>query len=241
MNDTRKSPILSLVSNRSDREPKATQLRDSNAPDLERQTSLSEIFAGPRDAGALGFALAQIPQHGRILWVQDRMAALETGRPCGQAFSEFGTDAEQLALACARTGADVLWTMEEGLTCSSLAAIIGEVWGDPQALDFTATKRLAMRAERQGVPVFLIRFGGSANLSAARRRWRVTSLPSLPDPHDDRAPGTPRWRAELFRARGAKPGVWEAHYDAAAHQLHLDAALRDPALATPLPAAMAGQ
>ena len=240
MNDTRKLPILSLVSNRSDQNRKVVPPRDSDAPDLESQTSLSEIFAGPRDAGALGFALAQIPRKsGRLLWVQDRMAALETGRPCGQAFPEFGTNAEQLVLACARTGADVLWTMEEGLKCASLSAIIGEVWGDPHALDFTATKRLAMRAERQGVPVFLMRFGGSANLSAARLRWRVASRPSLPHPYDDRAPGQPRWRAELFRARGSKLGIWEARYDAAAHRLHLDAALPDPALA--LPAAVAGQ
>ncbi len=239
MNDTRKTPILSLVSDLSARKPKAAQLRDSKAPDLERQTSLSEIFAGPRDAGAIGFALAQVPRKGgQLLWVQDRMAAVETGRPCGQAFPEFGADAEQLVLACARSGADVLWTMEEGLKCASLSAIVGEVWGDSRALDFTATKRLAIRAERQGVPVFLLRFGGSANLSAARLRWRVASLPSLPHPHDDRAPGQPRWRAELFRARGAKPGIWTARYDSAAHRLHLDAAFPDPALASP--AAMAG-
>ena len=69
------------------------------------------------------------------------------------------------------------------------------MWGDPKALDFIAAKRLVMRAERRRIRVSLIRFSGRANLSAARLRWRVTSLPSLPDSHDERAPGQARWRA----------------------------------------------
>ena len=39
---------------------------------------------------------------------------LEAGRPCGQAFDRFGADPGRLVLACAKTGADVLWTMEGG-------------------------------------------------------------------------------------------------------------------------------
>ncbi len=185
------------------------------------EPTLVEMFIDPRDSGAVGFALAQTALTGRILWVQDRMAALEGGKPAAQAFSRFGGAPDRLVLACGRQAADVLWTMEEGLRCTSLAAIIGEIWGDPRALDFTATKRLALRAERQGVPVFLVRFAASPSLSAARQRWQITSLPSAPHPYDPQAPGTPRWRAELFRARGLPPGIWEASYDRAAHRLNL--------------------
>ena len=46
--------------------------------------------------------------------------------------------------------ADALWAMEQALGCADLAAVVGEVWGDPAALDFTATKRLALRAEASG-------------------------------------------------------------------------------------------
>ena len=203
---------------------------DSHAPLLPGSPRLAELFAPPRDAGASGFALAQVPQRGGLLWVQDRMSALETGRPYGHAFARFGLARDRLVLACARNAADVLWTMEEGLKCASLSAIIGEVWGEPRALDFTATKRLALRAERQGVHVMLMRFGGAANLSAARRRWRVGSLPSAPHPFDGAAPGAPRWRAELFRARGERPGIWTASYDEAAHRLHLHTASGDGSL-----------
>ncbi len=36
-------------------------------------------------------------------------------------------------------------------------------------------------------------------------RWRIASAPSLPNDLDPRAPGTPVWDAELFRARGLRP------------------------------------
>ena len=104
--------------------------------------------------------------------------------------------------------------MEEGLRCAALGAVIGELWGDPRALDFTATRRLAVAAERSGVAAWLVRLGGLANLSGARMRWRVASAPSLANPFDPRAPGAPAWDAELFRARGAPPGRWIIAHEA---------------------------
>ncbi len=52
------------------------------------------------------------------------------------------------------------------------------------------------------MPCWLVRLGGTANLSGARMRWRIGSAPSLANPLDPRAPGLPAWDAELFRARG---------------------------------------
>src|SRR4029453_9962273 len=91
-----------------------------------------------------------------------------------------------------------LWGMEEGLRCAAIGAVIGELWGDPAALDFTATRRLAVAAERSGVPCWLIRLSGTANLSGARMRWRIASAPSIANPLDPRAPGASAWDAELF-------------------------------------------
>ncbi|MEO1169807.1 MAG: hypothetical protein AAFW97_13950 [Pseudomonadota bacterium] len=130
----------------------------------------------------------------------------------------------------ARNAKDALWAMEEGLKCPSLAAVIGETYGDPRALDFTATRRLAVAAERHGVPAFLVRIGGHADLSGARRRWRVASRPSRPHPHDPGAPGAPAWSLDLFRARYMRPGQWNAVYDAAAHRLDLVSSPRDAAV-----------
>ena len=183
-------------------------------PGRDRPT-LGEIFAGhPRDGGWAGFLLPQIAPDKPVLWVQERMAILESGRihPPGLPFPD-------LIHVEARDSRSALWAMEEGLRCSALSAVIGELWGDPAALDFTATRRLAVAAERSGVPCWLVRLGGTANLSGARFRWRIASAPSLLHPFDARAPGTPAWDAELFRARGAPPGRWSIADDAGAFRL----------------------
>ena len=186
--------------------------------------TLSEIFAAhPRDPGWAGFLLAQVERGKPLLWVQERMAILETGR-----VHPPGLDCPQLIHVEAHDSRAALWAMEEGLRCPGLGAVIGELWGDPRALDFTATRRLAVAAERSGVAAFLIRLGGHANLSGARMRWRVASAPSLAHPFDPRAPGAPAWDAELFRARGMPPGRWSIAYDARA--LHLVSGHRDRAL-----------
>ena len=190
----------------------------------EFQPTLSELFAAhPRDGGWAGFLLAQLETGKPLLWVQDRMAILESGRIHPPALPS-----QDLIHVEARDARDALWAMEEGLRCPSLSAVIGEIWGDPKTLDFTATRRLAVASERSGVAAFLIRLGGHANLSGARMRWRIASAPTLTNPLDPRAPGTPAWDAELFRARGMPPGRWNIAYEA--DRFHLVAASSDRAL-----------
>ena len=175
--------------------------------------TLSELFAThPRDAGWCGFLLAQHARPGPVLWVQDRMAILESGR-----IFPPGLGLPDLLHVEARDARAALWAMEEGLRCSALSLVVGELWGDPATLDFTATRRLAVAAERHGVAACLIRLGGHPNLSGARQRWRLASLPSAPNSLDRKAPGAPRWDAELFRARGRPPGRWSIDDEARAN------------------------
>jgi protein ImuA len=179
-----------------------------------RIPTLSELFAAsPRDGGWAGFLLPQVDRSKPVLWVQERMAILESGRiyPPG-----LGIDAIHVE---ARDSRQALWAMEEGVRCSALSAVIGELWGDPAALDFTATRRLAVASERSGVPCWLVRLAATANLSGARMRWRIASAPSLLNALDARAPGAPAWDAELFRARGAPPGRWRAAHEAGVFHL----------------------
>ena len=190
--------------------------------------TLSELFAvTPRDGGWAGFLLPQLESRKPVLWVQDRMAIHEAGRvhPAGLA-------GLVLIHVEARDAKDALWAMEEGLRCSGIGAVIGELWSDPASLDFTATRRLAVAAERTGVPCWLVRLGGTANLSGARMRWRIASQPSLPNPFDFKAPGAPAWGAELFRARGLAPGRWSiTHEGPQADRFHRLAFPGDRALA----------
>ena len=172
--------------------------------------TLCELFAAsPRDAGWAGFLLAQADRGKPLLWVQERMAIVESGR-----IYPPGLGSGELIHVEARDARAALWAMEEGVRCAGISAVIGELWGDPAALDFTSTRRLAVASERSGVPCWLVRLGGRANLSGARMRWQVASGPSLLNPLDPRAPGTSAWDAELFRARGHPPGRWSVAHEA---------------------------
>jgi protein ImuA len=188
------------------------------------QPTLSELFAAhPRDSGWSGFLLAQPRADKPLLWIQERMAILESGR-----IHPPGLPTSDVIHVEARDARDALWAMEEGVRCSALSCVIGELWGDPKVLDFTATRRLAVASERSGVPCWLVRLGGTANLSGARIRWRVASAPSLLNPLDPRAPGLPAWDADLFRARVSPPGRWSITHEAGA--FHLAAASSGGAL-----------
>lgn len=195
---------------------------------LPRTATLTEIFAGDgRDAGAIGFALAQARGNKPLLWVQDRVSILETGRPYPPGMSADIIHVE------ARDAKAALWAMEEGLRCSALHAVVGEIWGNPKALDFTATRRLAVAAERSGVAAILLLFNAVPNLSGARMRWTVSSRPSPPHSWDPDAPGAPAWTLDLFKARGAPPGRWEVFLERDGHEaddLHLLSPLGDGVL-----------
>lgn len=149
--------------------------------------TLAEVFpASGAEAAAARFVITQLGRsHGPVLWIQDRLAQSETGRP---SLPQMGDLAPLMLMALPRP-VDVMVAAEEALRHRALAAAIAEVRGDPAALNFTAMKRLALRAEVTGVPCWLIRQGANADLSAARDRWRIATLPSAANADDPRAPG----------------------------------------------------
>ena len=200
-------------------------------PDLQHGLPpVTEAFSASRDGAATGFVLAGLDalrRDGPVLWVQDRLSMAEGGMPCAAGVADaLGREVALLHVA-ARDAAQALWAMEEGLECAALSAVIGEVWGSPRALDFTATKRLGLRARRSGVPLWLIRADAEPGLSVAPDRWRVAAAPSASHPFDADAPGAARWEAALFRSRRTRPGAWIAGHDRAAHRLDLAAPLLD--------------
>jgi protein ImuA len=200
-------------------------------PDHASLPPVTEAFASSRQGAATGFVLAQLDAarrgDGPVLWVQDRLSAQEGGMPCIAGLSDAMGRPLPLLHVAAKDAAQALWAMEEGLECAALSAVIGEVWGSPRALDFTATKRLALRAGRSGVPLWLIRADAEPGLSVAPDRWRLRATASSRHPFDPEAPGAPLWSAELFRSRRARPGAWVAGHDRAAHRVDLAAPLLD--------------
>lgn len=185
------------------------------------------------DGVTLGFCLAllarldrAVPGAGPVLWVA-RQGDLYPPALAGQ-----GLDPARFLLVRARSDAEVLWAMEEGLRCRRLAAVVGEVEG----LDRLAGRRLQLAAEAslsegKGVTAFALhrrfrplRQGRAA--SAALSRWRVTAAQSQ-DELGETFIGRPRWRLDLLRCRGAAPGSWQVEWDDAACGFSLAPALRD--------------
>ena len=177
----------------------------------------SEIFADGSDGGGVGALLAlagaALGQCERseverrcVLWVQDKAAIRLGGRPYRPGLPE--ALRHRVIHVAADNARDALFALEEGVRCRDLACVIGEIAGNPREMDFTASRRLTLAAERHGVPLFVLRVDAQADLGSARMRWRVRSAPSAAPLWDRGAPGHPSWHAELFRARGHAPGEW---------------------------------
>lgn len=204
-------------------------------PGLAAQPFHSEIFAPATEASGAGLALALTrdaltslePSSGegedtrQVLWVQDRAAIRQGGRPCLAGLPP-GLRHRVIHVAAA-TPEDALFALEEGLRCRDLACVIGEIAGNPKALSFTASRRLSLMAEKHGVRLWLVRLDAVPDLSSARMRWSVRAAPSPPPRWNPAAPGTASWHAELFRARTHAPGQWNLSDDAGT--LHI---ARDP-------------
>jgi len=169
---------------------------------------LHEVFADEqRNAGAaLGFALGLArplltPARPAILVLQLGHETEEAGLPYGPGLSSFGFDPAQLILGRLNNPAELLWAVEEAIACRAVAAVVAEVLVAPKALDFTNSRRLALRAASSGASVLLVRYGQVRESSAARLRWRISPAASQAPPFDARAPGGARFQVVLEKGR----------------------------------------
>ncbi|MDF8334067.1 hypothetical protein [Novosphingobium cyanobacteriorum] len=194
-----------------------------------------EIFASMGEASGAGLALALArdalalgPDDQRAwLWVQDKAALRLSGRPYRPGLPT--PLRHRLIHVAAEKPEDALFALEEGLRCRDLAFVIGEIAGNPRALDFTASRRLSLAVEKHGVPLWLVRLDARRDLGSARMRWQVEAAPSPPPRWNPQAPGAASWRAELFRSHTFQPGQWTLRDDG------LSLAADQPAIIDPTP------
>ena len=145
------------------------------------------------------------------------------GRLHGPGWRDLGLEPADLLILRARREKDVPWAMEEGLRCGALAAVLAEA----ESIEFTASRRLALAAAEGATPALLLRHDGLGPASAALTRWRVTALPGSADPFDEGAPGLPRWRLALVRARGGRPATCDVEWNRETGGFRMAAALAD--------------
>lgn len=180
---------------------------------------LEEVCAASvRDmAAALAFTLgrAAVGEGRGVVMSVTRGWLGENGRPYGPGLTRFQAR-HGFVLVETRTEALALWAMEQALRSGGAALVIGTVDG----AELAQTRRLEFAARDGGCSGLLLR-ARSGDLSAARRRWRITTLASSGDAFDDRAPGRMTIRAEMTRSRMERPGVWMLEQDDETHRLRL--------------------
>jgi len=200
------------------------------------RAGVHEAFAasGGDQPAAVGFALAALaraaagrsPGARALVWVRHDALEAEAGRPYGPGLADWGLDPRRLLFVRARTVADALRAAGEAARLTSLGGVLLEVWGEDKRLDLTVSRRLALRAEAAGTPVFFVRAGAAPAPSAAASRWRVRAAPSVP--LSAQAPGAPAFEVEVLRRRGGSAGgPWRLEWS------RDDAAFRPLAAAAP--------
>lgn len=165
---------------------------------------MQDVFTDAvRNGGAsLAFALGQAkalltPKRMAVLYLQLAQDAQFFGLPYGPGLSTFGFDPTRLVIVRTTDMHDLLWVAEEALACRAVAGIVADIGAMPEALDFTASRRLSLRAAESGTSLFLLRYGQDRPASSAHLRWHLAPQRSGRRPFDDRAPGTARWRLIL--------------------------------------------
>lgn len=212
---------------------------------------LQEVFTDERrNAGAsLGFALAQAqglltPQRLAIIYLQLSSEGQKLGLPYGPGLISLGLDPAALILVRPATMTELLWAAEESIACRAVAAVVADIAGHQKLLDFTASRRLSLRAASAGSSMFILRYGTNREASAAHLRWRLMPARSARKPYDALAPGPLRWRAELERGALIKQQAewmlgWENEFRTIAAHPGTELAGVGAAFPRPVPAELA--
>ena len=173
---------------------------------------VQEVFTDERRNGtaSLGFALGLArdllagPRR-VIAYLQLAKDSQELGVPYGAGLASLGVAPEQVVLIRPADMVELLWAAEEALACRGVAAVVADIAGAPKILDFTASRRLSLRASAGGASFFLLRYGLGREASAAHLRWHISGALSGEMPFDARAPGEVRWLINL--EKGAVAGT----------------------------------
>lgn len=162
---------------------------------------------------------------GPVLWVLERHDLF------APALASVGLNPDRVIFA--EAGRAALLVMEEGLQHKGMAGVVAEV---SARVGLTTSRRLHLAAQAGGAMALMLRRKDHAEGAiAAVTRWRIGPEASAPPVRH--APGIPglgrmRWRLELTRCRGGRPGQWIMEACDAAGRLDLVSTLADGSAAS---------
>lgn len=172
---------------------------------------LHELFAAESDdrAALAGMALMLAMRAGAgggpLLWLRQDGGVRAAGSLYGPGLADLGFDPGRLIEVVAPDEAALLRAAGDAVRCPQVAVLLIEPWKAARGLDLTASRRLAVAAEKSGVTVLLLRTEAEPGPSAAYSRWRVRGLASAA--LETGAPGHPVIGIELLRHRGGLEGL----------------------------------
>ncbi|WP_347271238.1 ImuA family protein [Rhizorhabdus histidinilytica] len=174
---------------------------------------LHELFAAEADdrAALAGAALMLAMRAGGgagsepLLWLRQEGAVKAAGTLYGPGLADLGLDPARLIEVVAPDEPALLRAAGDAVRCPQVGALLIEPWKAARGLDLTASRRLAVAAEKSGVTVLLLRAEAEPGPSAAYSRWRVRSRASAA--LEAGAPGHPAIGIELLRHRGGLDGL----------------------------------
>jgi protein ImuA len=140
---------------------------------------------------------------GACIWISSSLKAFPAALPL------FGVEPHRIIFVNATKEKDVLWTAEEALKSTGLAAVIAET----KELSFTTSRRLQLAVEKSQVTGFLIRQQPrllTPNVCSAR--WAINPVASEL-PMNMPGVGFPRWKVNLLKVRNGKTGEWNIEWD----------------------------
>ncbi len=192
---------------------------------------------------ALGFLLAMAGRTYRqekrpVIWCASGKGADRPSLPYPYGLLNMGLSADDLLCVQVESERDMLWVLEEALSAPSRPHVIGLYPAAEKMHDFTASRRLSLRCEKNQTRLFLlhhhsmISVGGS---TAAATRWTIQTTPSAAVFYSNsKTPsmGPPRWHISLTQCKRGRPGNWKLEWDYETLSFHLVSPLAHRTLAT---------
>lgn len=174
---------------------------------------LHEIHAAGNDqAAALAFALCRSGKGKAGAALLARRRSRFQALLNGDGLARLGFDPARLTIVDTDCELDLLRAGLEAARCPGVDLVLLETKGRFAGYDLTASRRLALAAERSRSCVVVLRHDAEPRPSAAWTRWEIASAPSIP--LEAEAPGHPAVEARLLRWQGGPEGRrWRLEWD----------------------------
>lgn len=143
-----------------------------------------------------------------IVWLSEPSADLDTGMLFPGGISHLGLDPSRIACIRPPHLADCFWAAGEALRTGGLAAVVLHLKGNPNTFDLSISRKLMLRAQTSGIPLFTLRQAGAEEASSAATRWHIKPSPSLPNEIYPKGLGHMRLTLTLEKNRNGQTGQW---------------------------------